>query len=72
MRVLLEYIQLNDNETVSPSVLWEGAKCVPNLTPKTTQSFPSNYDKLLNEIRTDLNRWDVLPLSLLGRIECTV
>lgn len=27
-KVLLEYIQFNDNETVSPSVLWEGAKCV--------------------------------------------
>lgn len=40
------------------------------LTPKTTQLFSSNYDKLLKEIRTDLNRWDVLPLSLLGRIEC--
>lgn len=40
------------------------------LTPKTTQLFSSNYDKLLKEIRSDLNRWDVLPLSLLGRIEC--
>ena len=32
--------------------------------------FSANYDKLLKEIRSDLNRWDVLPLSLLGRIEC--
>lgn len=40
------------------------------LTPRTKQLFSSNYDKLLKEIRSDLNRWDVLPLSLLGRIEC--
>lgn len=40
------------------------------LTPKTTQLFSSNYDKLIKEIKKDLNRWDMLPLSLLGRTEC--
>lgn len=39
------------------------------LTPKITQLFSSNYDKLLKEIKNDLGRWDVLPLSLFGRIE---
>lgn len=29
---LIEYIQFNDNDTVSPSVLWEGAKCVLRLS----------------------------------------
>lgn len=40
------------------------------LTRNTTELFSSNYDKLLKEINADLNRWDLLPLSLLGRIEC--
>ena len=39
------------------------------LTPKTTQLFSANYDKLIKEIKKDLNRWDMLPLSLFGRIE---
>ncbi|KAM7369499.1 hypothetical protein PAMP_000739 [Pampus punctatissimus] len=39
------------------------------LTPKTTQLFSSNYDRLIKEIKKDLNRWDMLPLSFFGRIE---
>lgn len=39
------------------------------LTPKTTQLLSANYNKLMKEINNDLSRWDVLPLSLFGRIE---
>ena len=39
------------------------------LTPKPTQLYPSNYNKLVKEINQDINRWDILPLSLFGRIE---
>lgn len=40
------------------------------LTAKTTHLFSTNYDKLFNEVKKDLDRWNVLPLSLLGRVEC--
>lgn len=39
------------------------------LTPKPSQLFHYNYDKLIKEIYQDLSRWDVLPLSFFGRIE---
>ena len=39
------------------------------LTPKPTQLYSENYSRLVREINQDLTRWDVLPLSLLGRIE---
>ena len=40
-----------------------------HLAPNFTQLFNLNYGKLMQEVKKDLNRWDVLPLSLLGRIE---
>lgn len=33
------------------------------------QDFEANYNKLINQIRRDLVRWEVLPLSLFGRVE---
>ena len=39
------------------------------LTPKITQLYSSNYDKLVKEIKKDLHKWNLLPLSFLGRIE---
>lgn len=32
--------------------------------------FDANFSKLINKISADLDRWNVLPLSLSGRIEC--
>lgn len=40
-----------------------------HLTPKPAQLFAANYTKLLQEVNKDLNKWDILPLSLFGRIE---
>lgn len=34
------------------------------ITPETTRLFEANYNKLINQIRRDLVRWEVLPLSL--------
>ncbi len=39
------------------------------ITPKTTRLFEANYNKLINQIKSDLVRWEVLPLSLFGRVE---
>lgn len=39
------------------------------ITPKPTKLFEANYGKLIKQIRGDLIRWDILPLSLFGRIE---
>lgn len=39
------------------------------ITPDTSQLFKANYGKLTGEIKTDLTRWEVLPLSLTGRVE---
>ncbi len=39
------------------------------LTPQITQSCQVNYKKIFEAIKNDLVRWDVLPLSLLGRVE---
>lgn len=38
-------------------------------TPETTRHFEANYNKLINQIRRDLVCWEVLPLSLFGRVE---
>ena len=34
-----------------------------------TQLFNENYGRLITQIKSDLTRWEILPLSLLGRIE---
>lgn len=40
------------------------------ITPKTNQLLALNYDRLFGEIRGDLDRWNLLPLTFMGRIEC--
>lgn len=39
------------------------------LTPQVTRLYTANYKKLFEAFRDELARWDVLPLSLLGRVE---
>ena len=39
------------------------------ITPNTAQLFKANNGKLMKEITADLTKWDVLALSLIGRIE---
>ena len=39
------------------------------LSPQVTQLYTTNYKKLFEAFRDELVRWDVLPLSLLGRVE---
>lgn len=39
------------------------------ITLETTRLFEANYKKLFDQIRRDLTRWEVLPLSLFGRVE---
>ena len=39
------------------------------ITPITDQLFEANYSRLINKIREDMDRWTVLPLSLIGRVE---
>ena len=39
------------------------------LTPQVTQLYVVNYKKSFEAFRDELARWDVLPLSLLGRVE---
>ncbi len=36
------------------------------LTPKTPQLLSSNHDKLIKEVKRDLNRWDLLPPHFLA------
>lgn len=38
-------------------------------TPSPTQLFDANYDKLIKQIKNDIIRWEVLPLSLHGKVE---
>lgn len=38
------------------------------LTTKNLDLFKNNYEKVWDEIQKDLNKWDSLRLSLLGRI----
>ena len=39
------------------------------ITPDASQLYKANYGKLMGEIKNDLTRWEVLPLSLIGRVE---
>jgi len=39
------------------------------ITPETTKLFDANYNKLFKQVKNDLTQWEVLPLSLFGRIE---
>ncbi len=39
------------------------------ITPSTAQLFEANYGKLITEIKNDLARWEILPLTLVSRVE---
>lgn len=39
------------------------------LTIDLSKMFSANYGKLMNNIKADLIRWEILPLSLMGRVE---
>ena len=39
------------------------------ITPTVEQLYTANYSRLITKIREDVDRWTVLPLSLLGRVE---
>lgn len=39
------------------------------LTPNPNQLFEANHYKLIKQIKYDIARWKILPLSLLGRFE---
>lgn len=39
------------------------------LTHTSKQLYKANYDKLISQIKNDLERWEMLPLSLVGRVE---
>lgn len=39
------------------------------ITNDSSQLYKANYDKLISQIKADLERWEMLPLSLVGRIE---
>ena len=39
------------------------------ITPETSQLYKANYGRLITQIKSDLARWEILPLSLFGRIE---
>lgn len=39
------------------------------ITTQISQLFNENYGRLITQIKSDLTRWEILPLSLLGRIE---
>lgn len=39
------------------------------LTPQVTQLYQANYKKIIGTFRDELARGDMLPLSLLGRVE---
>ncbi|KAJ0063849.1 hypothetical protein NL108_012538 [Boleophthalmus pectinirostris] len=40
-----------------------------NITKNTSHLFKANYEKVIKEISADLKRWEILPLTLMGRIE---
>lgn len=42
-----------------------------NLTNRNTDLFHNNYEKVWNDIKNDLNRWEKIKLSLLGKISVT-
>lgn len=39
------------------------------LTHTSSQLYAANYDKLISQVKKDLERWEMLPLSLVGRVE---
>lgn len=39
------------------------------ITSDILHLYKANYGKLLCEIKNDLKKWEILPLSLLGRVE---
>ena len=39
------------------------------ITTDLSKLFKVNYGKLMGHIKADLTRWEILPLSLIGRIE---
>lgn len=39
------------------------------ITPQTSQLFNGNYGRLFAQIKSDLTKWEILPLSFLGRME---
>ena len=39
------------------------------LTPISFKLYSANYDKLISQIKNDLERWEMLPISLVGRVE---
>ena len=39
------------------------------ITSSITTLYEANYGKLLKKIKADMHRWDILPLSLIGRVE---
>lgn len=39
------------------------------ITPDTSNLYKANYGRLIDQIKSDLARWEILPLSLFGRIE---
>lgn len=48
----------------------EGIKYLGIFIPVSIQNlYDANYTKIIQCIKGDLDRWSVLPLSLLGRIE---
>ena len=39
------------------------------LTPISSKLYITNYDKLISQIKNDLERWEMLPLCLVRRVE---
>lgn len=39
------------------------------LTPRNNRLYQANYEKLIVQIKSDIARWEISPLSLLGRIQ---
>lgn len=61
-------IQLNDNVSFHWSK--QGFRYLGIvLTANFTQLYDVNYNKLIRQIKNDITRWEILPLSLLGRVE---
>uniref|UniRef100_A0A3P9PK43 Uncharacterized protein n=1 Tax=Poecilia reticulata TaxID=8081 RepID=A0A3P9PK43_POERE len=40
-----------------------------SLTNNSSQLYNANYSTLISQIKKDLERWQILPLSLVGRVE---
>lgn len=39
------------------------------ITPHVSQLYDANYVKLTGEIKKDMERWEILPMTLIGRVE---